>query len=163
MGASYVQARQFERAPIREKAVLVVNGVSYPGIVSRIGGGGVFFESSLQLEKGQNVLLRFRLPCLDEPLVVKGEIRWVSQRPNPPGFGIAFQDLDPHKRDQIVEFVAERGNVLCVVNALLREGTADLSRLKKLLSKVDMNSVSSLDELRQKVKEDLGGFFERSS
>ncbi len=163
MGASYVQARQYERAPIREKGVLVVNGVSYPGVVSRIGGGGLFFESPLQLEKGQAVLVRFRLQCFDEPLVVKGEIRWVAQKPHISGFGIAFQDLDPKKRDQIIEFVAERGNVLCVVNALLREGTADLSRLKKLLSKVDMDSVSSLDELRQKVKADLGGFFDRTN
>ena len=161
MGASSNQARAYERAPLRERATLVINGANYPVIVSRVGGGGVFVETTLPLEKGTQVLVRFRLACFDEPLVVKGEIRWISSGAgrSPAGLGIAFLDLAPAKSQQIVEFVAERGNILWTVDSLLRDGTTDLARLRKLLEKVDMASVNSVDELKAAVRDGLEGFF----
>lgn len=161
MGASYSQARAFERAPIRERATLVVNGTNYPAIISRVGGGGVFVETGLPLEKGIQVLVRFRLACFSEALVVKGEVRSLSTGGgrSPAGLGIAFLDLAPEKSQQIVEFVAERGNILWTVDSLLREGTTDMNRLRKLLEKVDMANVSTVDELKSAVRDGLDGFF----
>lgn len=161
MAASYGQARQYERTAIRERGVLVINGVSHSGHITRIGGGGVFFEPAqpLTIEKTQSVLLKFRLACFDEPLTVKGEVRWVSiaNDNHPAGAGIAFLDLDPKKQQQIIEFVAERGNVLCVVSALLRDRETDLTRLQKLLDKVDLGTVGSIDELKARVKAGMDG------
>lgn len=163
MAASYRQVRQYERAPIRERGTLVVNGESHPGTVSRIGGGGLFFETALPLSKGDVVLLRFRLACLDEPVVVKGEIRWVSAPTAVPrGVGVAFIDLDAGKRQQIVEFVAERGNVLCEVDEMLDDPEIDLSQLRALLAKVDLDGADSLEEVRDRVKKGLDGFFSRA-
>lgn len=161
MAASYQQARRYERAPIRERAILVHNGVSYNGVISRIGGGGVFFETPLELPRGENVLLKFRIACLDDALVVKGEVRWAAEEreDQPAGLGLAFIDLDPKKRARIVEFVAERGEVLSQVNGLLEESNADLARMKDLLAKVDLDSVSSLEDLRTRVKNEMAGFF----
>jgi len=164
VGASFHQARRYERAPIRERGVLVLNGISYACVIGRLGGGGVFVETPLELPKGEIVLLRFRLACFEEPLVVKGEVRWSSEgsADQPCGLGLAFIDLDPRKRSIIVEFVAERGNVLCEVEGLLKEDTADLARMKDLLAKVDLDSVGSLEELRERVKDGMQGFFDRS-
>ena len=163
MAASYRQVRQYERAPIRERGTMVVNGESHAGMVSRIGGGGLFFETNLPLTKGQTVLLRFRLACLEEPLVVKGEVRWVSgPGGTPEGVGVAFIDLDARKRQQIVEFVAERGNVLCEVDEMLDTSDLDLPQLRALLAKVDLDGADSLEEVRDRVKKGLDGFFSRA-
>ena len=163
MAASYRQVRQYERAPIRERGTMVVNGETHAGMVSRIGGGGLFFETNLPLQKGQTVLLRFRLACLEEPLVVKGEIRWVSATgATPSGVGVAFIDLDARKRQQIVEFVAERGNVLCEVDEMLDTPDLDVSQLRALLAKVDLDGADSLEEVRDRVKKGLDGFFSRA-
>jgi Tfp pilus assembly protein PilZ len=163
VAASYSQVRQYERAPIRERAVIVVGGVTHPGVVSRIGGGGVFFETNVPLDKGDTVLLRFRLACFEEPVTVKGEVRWVAKGndDHPQGLGILFVDLPVKRRNEIVEFVAERGNVLCEVDSMLQSRETDLSRMKSLLAKVDLESVTSLEELRARVKHGMAGFFDR--
>lgn len=163
MSASYRQVRQYERAPLRERGVLIAGGVSYPGIIGRVGGGGVFFETELDLKKGDVVTLKFRLACLEEAIVVKGEVRWVAEenREHLRGLGIAFLDLDAARRDRIVEFVAERGNVLASVDSLLRDRNADLTRIQDLLSRVDLDNVTSLEDLRERVKTGMQGFFDR--
>ena len=141
-----------------------MNGVSQTGMISRVGGGGLFFETPLKVEKGTNVLVKFRLACFDEPVVVKGEVRWLSGGGGdmPAGIGIAFIDLDPKRRQQIVEFVAERGNVLCEVDEMLDDPGLDLAKLRGLLSKVDLDGADSIEEIRLRVKKGLDGFFERS-
>ena len=163
MAASYRQVREYERAPIRERGILVSDGVSYQGVVSRIGGGGVFFETDLDLQKGDAVLVKFRIACLEEPVLVKGEIRWIAESnpEHPRGLGVAFLDLDPVKRQQIVEFVADRGNMLASVDSLLRDRNADLTQIKDMLSRVDLDSVTSLEDLRARVKQGMLGFFDR--
>ncbi len=163
MGGSYKQARQFERAAIREKGTLVVNGENHPGTISRVGGGGVFFETALDLPRGQAVLLRFRLACFDEPILVKGEVRSRTEANvnGPAGLGIAFVDLDPKKQAQIVEFVAERGNVLCEVNGLLEDEELDVNRMRKLLASVDLDRIGSLDDLRARVRAGIQDLLER--
>lgn len=163
VSASHRQVRQYERAPIRERGTLVVNGSSQTGTISRVGGGGLFFETESKLEKGTTVLVKFRLACFDEPVVVKGEVRWVTAGGGemPAGLGIAFVDLEPKRRQQIVEFVAERGNVLCEVDDMLDDPEMDLARLKGLLAKVDLDGADSIDEIKKRVKKGLDGFFER--
>lgn len=163
MSASHGHARAYERAPIRERAALVVHGATHTGWVTRVGGGGLFFETPLLLERGEFALLKFRLACFDEALTVKCEVRWAARAngDQPAGLGLAFLELDPKKRQQIVEFVAERGNVLWTVSALLEDGEPDLEELRQLLRKVDMDAVTSLEDLRAKVREGMGGFFER--
>lgn len=164
MSASHRQVRQYERAPIKERGTVVVNGVPHTGTISRVGGGGLFFETPLKLLKGSHVLLKFRLACFDEPVVVKGEVRWVATpAPGiPQGMGIAFLDLDPKRRQQIVEFVTERGSVLCEVDEMLDDEEMDLPKLRKLLSRVDLDGAESLEEIRDRVKKGLEGFFERT-
>jgi hypothetical protein len=125
--------RQYERAPIRERGTLVVNGVSHTGMISRVGGGGLFFESPLKLEKGTVVLVKFRLACFDEAVVVKGEIRWVAAPSREVSSGMGIVD-DPEM---------------------------DLTRLREMLAKVDLDGADSLDEIRARVKKGLDGFFER--
>lgn len=163
MSASHRQVRRYERAPIRERGTLVVGGVSHTGTISRVGGGGLFFETALALDKGAPVLLKFRLACFDEAVVVKGEVRWVATAGGdlPAGLGIAFVDLDAKKRQQIVEFVAERGNVLCEVDEMLDDPDLDLPKLRALLARVDLDGADSLEEIRARVKKGLDGFFER--
>ena len=78
LGHKMIDVRS-KRTALRERGVLVAGGVSYAGVVTRIGGGGVFFESHAPLQKGQSVLIRFKLACFDEPLIAKGEIRHGSR------------------------------------------------------------------------------------
>jgi hypothetical protein len=131
-------------------------------MISRVGGGGLFFETANKLEKGTTVLLKFRLACFDEAVVVKGEIRWVTAGGGdiPAGMGIAFVDLAPKRRQQIVEFVAERGNVLCEVDDMLDDPELDLAKLKSLLQRVDLDGAESIDEIKKRVKQGLEGFFD---
>lgn len=142
----------------------MVNGVPHAGSISRVGGGGLFFETPLKLEKGTTVLVKFRLACFDEAVVVKGEVRWVTAggADMPAGLGIAFVDLEQKRRQQLVEFVAERGNVLCEVDEMLDDPEMDLPKLRGLLSKVDLDGADSMEEIRERVKKGLDGFFDRS-
>lgn len=140
-----------------------MNGATLNGTISRVGGGGLFFETSSKLDKGTSVLVKFRLACFEEPLVVKGEVRWVTAGNGgdmPAGLGIAFVDLDPKRRQQIVEFVAERGNVLCEVDDMLDDPELDLAKLRNLLARVDLDGAVSIDEIKKRVKRGLEGFFD---
>ena len=55
--------------------------------------GGLFLESSVPLELGATVQLRFSLPTQPEPVEVAGDVRWVVKREGHQGIGIRFQGL----------------------------------------------------------------------
>ena len=56
--------------------------------------GGLFLESSVPLELGATVQLRFSLPTQPEPVEVAGDVRWVVKREGGhSGIGIRFQGL----------------------------------------------------------------------
>ena len=55
--------------------------------------GGLFLDSSVPLELGATVQLRFSLPTQPEPVEVAGDVRWVVKREGHQGIGIRFQGL----------------------------------------------------------------------
>lgn len=75
-----------------------------------IGGGGVFIESTLPLQKGTQIAMSLTLPDQpDESFDAKGVVSWVCPKPDQytfsTGMGVQFVEISPTARKRIVDFV----------------------------------------------------------
>ena len=169
VSASLKEAREFERAGIREPITLLMFGQRYRGIITRIGGGGIYVETDAPAERSYPVLMRFRLACFDKPMTFKGAVRWVSEprtqangSHRPGGVGIMFQDMAPRIRRQIVEFVADSGDVVYEVSSLLGQDDTDIREIQTLLAKVNLDQISSIAELKKHIEREMDNYFDRA-
>ncbi len=84
----------------------------YTGFSENIGDGGLFLQSWATHRVGDRVHLRVTLPDDDEPLDLRGEVRWLRAydrtSDTAPGVGIAFVDLDARAKSRIEAFVQQR-------------------------------------------------------
>jgi len=87
----------------------------YTGRVKNISSGGIFVVTSQPHAVGDKLLVRFKLPGMDEPIEVKGTVRWVPAQPGGPmlvpGIGIAFDDISPSLTRRLNEYIADK-NIL---------------------------------------------------
>jgi uncharacterized protein (TIGR02266 family) len=77
---------------------------------SNMSVGGVFIQTPVPLEAGEQVVLRFRLPGREAPIKVLGKVVWRNADPNTRGgrgMGIQFLDLTPADRELIERNLAE--------------------------------------------------------
>ena len=114
------------------------------------------------------LVLQLFLPCLEEPLTVKGEVRWRAKESqtihgevSPAGIGLMFLDMDPAVRAQIVEFVAETGGILYQIDGLLQENDPDITKIQQLLSSIELDRMNSVGELRSCIQKEMGNYFAR--
>lgn len=166
MAASFREARRYERAPVREPVVILWQNHRFRGLVTRIGGGGVYVVTDAPTEVDDRILLRMRLPCFDAPVVFKGEVRWSSPPRtredgsyHPGGVGVMFLDVDPQIRQKIIEFVTDTGDMLFEVSGLLDNRDPDVARIQAMLSRVSLDTIGSLDELRSRLRAELDQYF----
>lgn len=84
----------------------------YAGFSENIGDGGLFLQSWASHRVGDRVHLVLTLPDEDEPIELRGEVRWLRAydraSDTAPGVGVAFVDLDARARARIEAFVAQR-------------------------------------------------------
>ena len=168
MAASYREARQYERASVNAPAALLLGSKRFKGRVTRLGGGGVFIATDAPAGIRDVLVLQLFLPCLEEPLTVKGEVRWRAKESqtihgevSPAGIGLMFLDMDPPVRAQIVEFVAETGGILYQIDGLLQENDPDITKIQQLLSSIELDRMNSVGELRSCIQKEMGNYFAR--
>jgi len=75
--------------------------------------GGIFIESSRILPEAADVTVKFKLPNIDNIIVVKAIVAWVNdplslKKPSlPPGMGLQFLDLSLKDLQTIRSFLTE--------------------------------------------------------
>ena len=107
-GAPYVRAggqadpaisrRRFPRVALPERTAVEVSAsrCMYMGVLQNLSLGGAFIETDKIHSIGEELRLRFKLPCVDTPVEAVGSVchPYVS-RGTSEGVGVQFVDLSP--------------------------------------------------------------------
>ncbi|MFU8804990.1 MAG: TIGR02266 family protein [Bradymonadaceae bacterium] len=107
------EQREVERVKLRV-AVTLESISNFYGFSIDVSEGGIFVAMRDELPVGSFVDLEFRIPDVEEPFEVLGEIRWHRTVYDPegevfPGYGIAFMNLDDAGLEHIRNFIQTRG------------------------------------------------------
>jgi type IV pilus assembly protein PilZ len=112
--------RQQHRAPIELRVEYQRLNRFFYDYTKNISMGGTFIKTSKPLEVGTEFLFRLMIPSLEEPLILRGEVRWILHEgetrigegpdgADEPGMGIRF----------IYDSEAQRGEVEREVERLM--------------------------------------------
>jgi hypothetical protein len=83
--------------------------VSLDGRAGNLSQNGMFFLSDLlDGRAGEDVEVEIDLPDNGQPILIRGEVRWIDERPLRPGMGIRFVDVDIMERRRLANFVILR-------------------------------------------------------
>jgi type IV pilus assembly protein PilZ len=124
-----VDRRGAERTPIELSVEYKRLNTFFSDYTRNISRGGTFIRTDRPLDVGTEFIFALTIPRLDEPLRLRGRVKWVippeaADDTSPPGMGIEF----------VYENVTERRETEVVVEALMgRELGETLSQ--KLLGK----------------------------
>ncbi len=83
----------------------------YVGFTENLSGGGLFVATYAVRPLGSVIEMSVRLPGRDQPLILKGEVRWIREASASdawPGMGIQFDAISEEDRTAIVGFLATR-------------------------------------------------------
>jgi uncharacterized protein (TIGR02266 family) len=91
---------------------LVSDSNFYIGFTENISGGGVFVATYMLRPIGARVEMSVRLPGFQDPLQLRGEVRWIRE-PGAgadvwPGMGIRFEGVSGEDEVTIRAFLAAR-------------------------------------------------------
>ena len=104
-----LQPRRNERAFVRLEVEATFDGPRLGSWTRDLSATGMFVLSDESPDPGSRVLLRFRVPGTERPVVVEGEVRntvpvGAAGRLSP-GFGVLFHGLPADEKTRIAEFV----------------------------------------------------------
>ena len=89
--------RQKHRYRVELEVTLEGSHNFYMGFTENVSEGGLFVATHRYKPIGSIVRLSLRLPAVEEPVEVLGEVRWVREANEsnnvPPGMGISFQEI----------------------------------------------------------------------
>ncbi len=89
-----IQRRTQQRYDIRLPVEFTFDGTDYQAQTRNMSLGGMFIETASPVTYGAIVKLVFRLPALQEPVEIQGEVRWVEKDGGlTKGIGVQFQGL----------------------------------------------------------------------
>jgi uncharacterized protein (TIGR02266 family) len=84
----------------------------YAGFSENLSEGGVFVATYDLRPVGSEMALTLRLPGSDEPIRVRGEVRWVREHSDmsdqSPGMGVHFAQIDQQDVPRIRDFLRMR-------------------------------------------------------
>ncbi len=90
----------------------------YLGFAENLSDGGLFVATYAPMPIGAMVDLRLSLPTSPAPLNVRGEVRWIRERPDAdggwPGMGIRFAGLTPSDEAALQAFLRQRAPIFFV-------------------------------------------------
>jgi type IV pilus assembly protein PilZ len=102
------ERRRDARTPIELRVEYKRLNTFFHDYTKNISKGGTFIKTDRPLEIGTLFLFRLILPAPEEPLTIRGDVRWVvregeapppeSNGSNEPGMGIRFVYDDPEER-----------------------------------------------------------------
>jgi uncharacterized protein (TIGR02266 family) len=86
------------------------------GLSNDVAEGGVFVATHESLEPGTNVDLSVRLPGVEEPVALRGVVRWIraygEESDAPAGVGVKFVALDQRALPELSRFATLRDPIL---------------------------------------------------
>jgi hypothetical protein len=85
--------RRTARVKVQVPARYVSEHMTIEGTVTDLSPDGVFFCSDYLDATGEPVRISIEVPWRDQPLNLRGEVRWVSETPRTGGMGIRFIDV----------------------------------------------------------------------
>lgn len=107
-----VERRQYPRHQTDLKVTMISETNFYMGLSPNMSEGGLFVATHQIQPIGTIVELKFVLPMSDEPITVRGEVRWVrpfsADIEAHPGMGVRFVDLSEHDAARIRTFLKSR-------------------------------------------------------
>jgi len=86
----------------------------FTGFIRNISTGGLFVHTHDPLPIGRELIVRFTIPTLSEPVTARAVVRWVRPYRSDlkdaiPGMGVQFVDVLPSRAIQAInEFIARR-------------------------------------------------------
>ena len=86
--------REHPRAPIELKVEYKKLNTFFADYTKNICKGGTFIKTKKPLDIGTEFVFKLLVPKLENPLALKGEVKWVVREGEPPPPGIAA-DHDP--------------------------------------------------------------------
>ena len=105
--------RRFERADVKVEVTLESESNFYNGFTENISAGGLFIATYDTRQMGDTVSMEFTIPGRQDPIAVKGEVRWLREL-NPmtpdvtPGMGVRFLDLADDVAEAITAFIQHK-------------------------------------------------------
>lgn len=108
-----IERRKYPRKPLQVEVGVYTESNFYQGFSENISEGGIFVATYDIRSKGEIIELEFKLPGEEEPIRVKGEVRWIREYnpTNPemsPGMGIQFIGLSEEAKKKIERFIKEK-------------------------------------------------------
>lgn len=106
------ERRRGTRAPIELNVEYKRVNTFFSDYTRNISKGGTFIRTSRPLDVGTEFVFALRVPLLDEPLRLRGTVKWIitaeeSSPQNQPGMGIEFIYADTSER-RATEGIVER-------------------------------------------------------
>jgi type IV pilus assembly protein PilZ len=109
--------RDFPRAPIELKVEYKRLNTFFADYTKNISRGGTFIRTSRPLDVGTEFVFKLVVPNLEQPLALRGQVRWVVKEGEPPppgvevghepGMGIKFI-FESEKERQLIEATVEK-------------------------------------------------------
>jgi uncharacterized protein (TIGR02266 family) len=103
------EKRRSERTPLVVRVDYTTVDSFFSEFTANINEGGLFIETENPPPTGTAVLLKFKLPGEEDPILVHGRVVWTTARSASsgpgPGMGIEFDNLDREARTRIDQVV----------------------------------------------------------
>jgi type IV pilus assembly protein PilZ len=100
-----------DRAPIELKVEYRRLNAFFADYTKNISRGGTFIATGRPLPIGTAFVFRLFVPTLDQPISLRGRVKWIIEEPDPagrePGMGIRFIFTDDAER-AVVERMVEK-------------------------------------------------------
>ena len=87
-GGSDRGRRDFPRAPIELKVEYKRLNTFFADYTKNISRGGTFIRTNKPLDVGTEFVFKLLVPNLDQPLALRGQVRWVVKEGEPPPPGV---------------------------------------------------------------------------
>ena len=110
-------SRPSMRRHVREQITIKAHfqteeGRNLKGVVTDIGGGGLFIETTHPVPEGTELKISFAIPDHPwEPIDAHARVVWTRARTYslvlPPGMGVLFAEMQPEDRSRILDFLSD--------------------------------------------------------
>lgn len=94
----YSDQRRTLRARVHLPARYVSSNLNLEGHVTDLSAEGLFFCSDFLDDQGETAHLEVIVPSRQQPLELRGEVRWVKDAPHAGGMGIKLLDVSLEDR-----------------------------------------------------------------
>ena len=112
----YADLRRTSRSRVSLVAKYVSANLSLEGEITDVSPDGLFFSSDYLDDQGESARVVVVVPTRNRPLELRGEVRWVRDKPHTGGMGIRLLDVSREDRELLTR-ISREGEESTVVDA----------------------------------------------